>query len=538
MQSHEVYLSQIYSVLPRILALIDTDPTSVSYGMGDRYHWAWGLIDFGNASFQGMAHGFARLWSHQLWPYLTTQENFIRRIDALFQATAYLTRRDGSLEEAFPNEGSFCVTALVAFDLLCTIDLLAKEISTSEQENWLRTVQPLTEYLQQADETHAFISNHLATAVAALARWHDLTGDPEAEQRAEELLTRILRHQSQEGWFLEYEGADPGYQSLCTYYLADVHKLRPDWALQGPLQNSLRFLSYFAHPDGSFGGIYGSRCTRFYYPAGPLALSSEIPAAMALSRFMAHSIAQNRVVTLKVMDNPNLIPMFNAYCWAAILAKNLLNHTSDKFDDKALLSHDPLPAEQKQRQRQYFPEAGLLIDSGQKHYSIISTHKGGVVYHFKDMKLHLLNAGVVVRDAKGHLGSSQAYQRENRVTWDESTLSVETAVVKMPKTLPQPWQFLVLRILSLTLFRFKFSREWIKQQLVRQLITNAKPWPIRNRRTIRLGQDLTVSDELTQKTRFHMQATPGSFVSIHMASQGYWQIQDETLELPEQLGDT
>jgi len=535
MQSHEVYLSQIYSVLPRILALIDTDPTSVSYGMGDRYHWAWGLIDFGNASFQGMAHGFARLWSHQLWPYPTTQENFIRRIDALFQATAYLSRRDGSLEEAFPHEGSFCVTALVAFDLLCTIDLLAKEISAAEQENWLRIVQPLIEYLQQADETHALISNHLATAVAALARWHNFTGDPAAEQRAEEVLTRILHHQSQEGWFLEYEGADPGYQSLCTYYLADVHKLRPAWNLQRPLQKSLSFLSYFAHPDGSFGGLYGSRCTRFYYPAGPLALLSEIPEAIALSRFMVRSIAQNRVVTLTAIDEPNLIPMFNAYCWAATLAKNSLNQTSDKLDDKVLLNHNTLPAEQQQRKRHYFPEAGILVDRGKEHYSIIATHKGGVVYHFKGSKLHLLNAGVVVRDARGCLGSSQAYQKKNQVTWDENRLSLETPIVQMPKTLPRPWQFLILRILSLTLFRFKFSREWVKQQLVRQLITNAKPWPIRNRRTIRLGQDLTVSDELTQEAGFHMQVTPGPFVSIHMASQGYWQIQDETSELPGNL---
>ena len=37
----------------------DNDQTSLSYGMGDRYHWAWGLIDFGNGTFQGAAHGLA-----------------------------------------------------------------------------------------------------------------------------------------------------------------------------------------------------------------------------------------------------------------------------------------------------------------------------------------------------------------------------------------------------------------------------------------------------------------------------------------------
>ena len=81
--------------------------------------------------------------------------------------------------------------------------------------------------------------------------------------RVRELLDRILKHQSAEGWFKEYEGADPGYQSLCTYYLADVHRMRPNFDLADPLRESVRFLWHFAHPDGSFGGIYGSRNTRF-----------------------------------------------------------------------------------------------------------------------------------------------------------------------------------------------------------------------------------------------------------------------------------
>lgn len=35
---------------------------------------------------------------------------------------------------------------------------------------------------------------------------------------------------------------------------------------------------------------------------------------------MAHSIVEQRVVTLSAMDEPNLIPMFNAYAWAAVMA--------------------------------------------------------------------------------------------------------------------------------------------------------------------------------------------------------------------------
>ena len=33
------------------MSLYDNDQTSQSYGLGDRYFWAWGLTDFGNATF-------------------------------------------------------------------------------------------------------------------------------------------------------------------------------------------------------------------------------------------------------------------------------------------------------------------------------------------------------------------------------------------------------------------------------------------------------------------------------------------------------
>lgn len=511
------FLEHIRNTLPRLLALVDGDRTSASFGMGDRYHWAWGLIDFGNGTFQGAAHGLARLWRAGMWPYPTGREQFMLRIDALFQGAERLTRADGSLEEAFPNEGSFCVTALVAFDLLCAIDLLAHEAPGEMRQRWQAVVRPLIGYLCTADETHALISNHLATAVAALARWHALTGEVASEGRARELLERILRHQSDEGWLREYEGADPGYQSLCTYYLADVHQLRPDWALAEPLARSIRFLWHFAHPDGSFGGLYGSRCTRFYYPAGIEALAPAVPEAAALARHMAASIAVETVVTLSAMDEPNLVPMFNAYCWAAVLWK----------EGGATGAVPALPALRGETFRLSFPQTGLLVDSGPEHYTIVSCHKGGVVAHFRRGAVAHINAGVVVSDASGRLGSSQAFSRGNRVTLDGDLLSVEATISPMPKQLPTPFQFLVLRLLCLTLFRLRPLREWGKRLLVRLLITRRQRWPARNVRQIRLGPALTVSDNLTAAEGYRVVPDPGIFVAIHMASQGYWQRQDE-----------
>ena len=80
-----------------------------------------------------------------------------------------------------------------------------------------------------------------------------------------------------------------------------MHRIRTEWHLLEPLRSSIRFLQHFV-TDGSFGGIYGSRCTRFYYPADVLALASDIPEAAALSNFMGLSVAQKTTVTLSTID--------------------------------------------------------------------------------------------------------------------------------------------------------------------------------------------------------------------------------------------
>ena len=74
-----------------------------------------------------------------------------------------IIKANGSFEEAFPNEGSFCVTALVAHDLLSAADLMKDFVSNSEISEWLQIISPMIEYLVKHDENHAIISNHLAT---------------------------------------------------------------------------------------------------------------------------------------------------------------------------------------------------------------------------------------------------------------------------------------------------------------------------------------------------------------------------------------
>lgn len=511
-----IYHEEVIKNLPRILALFDRDKTSQSYGLGDRYFWAWGLIDFGNATFQGATHGMAQLWSADLWPYKTSQQKFLARIDSLFEGTNTLTRRDGSLEEAFANEGSYCVTALVAFDHLCTLTLLEGALSPIQRQRWQSIIGPLVGFLKSSDETHALISNHLATAIAALVRWYKLTGDKEALKKAAQLRDRVLANQSDEGWFKEYEGADPGYESLCLYYLADVHAQMPEWNLAEVLAKSVLFLSHFAFPDGSFGGVFSSRNTRFFCPAGCLELSKEVPEAGDLSAFMAQAISNQKVITLSAIDEPNLIPFFNAYCRSASIAKSL-----------DLQSSRPVPACQSSPAQIYFEEAGLLIDRGVSHYTVVSTHKGGVVYHFRKGCRDQINGGRVITDPKGMLASTQAYNRGAKIEVTTKVVKVKTPFIQMPKALPSSFKFLVLRIMCLTIFKSRSLREFVKRLLVRHLITKQVTWPVDNERVVYLGEKLTIEDRAQLDGQYRLIDVSDDFISIHMASKGYWQIGDE-----------
>jgi hypothetical protein len=502
-----------------LLALFDTNAVGTTYGMGDRFYWSWKLIDFANGTFQGAANGLARLLTHGLLPTTISETSILRRIDSMFYAAGQMRRKNGSMEEAFPYESSFCVTALVAYDLLTAVELLSNKIEATQREDYLKVVDPMIRFLLTAEEKHAFISNHLATAAAAMFKWHALTGEA-GNSRGQVLVERILQCQSTEGWFKEYEGADPGYQTLCMYYLADIYESQPKIDLLGPLSRAVQFLWHFAHPDGSFGGMYGSRNTRFYYPAGIERLANDIKEAAALALFMRNSIANDSTVTLNAIDEPNLIPMFNAYCWAAAM-----NHETNVVENQKDLPE--LPALSNSTFQKQYGKTGIILDKGPTHYTVLSTHKGGLCYHYRNGIEDRIDTGVVIKEG-GDIFSTQAYQTNNNFEFKDKKIVVKTHFTKVRNRTPAPYQFIVLRILNLTLMRNYIFSIWIKQMLVKYLITGKNRSEKLNIRTINLGPNLTIEDEQHGGGRNYVCLEPNKhFSAIHMASQGYWQIQDD-----------
>jgi hypothetical protein len=515
-----VYTDALHRAIPRLLSSFNADTTSNLYGVGDRYHWAWKLIDFPNGTFQGAVHGLAILLRLKSLPSNLSELDILGYIRLLLKGLKSITATNGSLDEALPNEASFCVTALVASDVLATRNLLEGYLSPDEMQEWLEIVRPLIAFLNKQDESHALISNHLASGALAMFRWHAATGDTIAESRGKMWLDRILRHQSPEGWFSEYGGADPGYQTWCTTQLAQLHLLRPDLGIIEPLKLSFSFLVHAAHPDGSFGGSYGNRNTRFLLPGGIQLLSGQDANASALSSFARNSISKQASVTLDCMDAGNLVPFFNDYALAAWAER-----TTDLAVEEATL-----PCHSNAGRR-WFPEAGWIVDCGPRHYSIVNMKRGGAAVHFFNKKRYIDNPGSIISDSKKILYSSQLTTAHDivNISLDTNNMTLTFPLLPVKRPIPGPFDFIVLRLLSITLFRSLKLGNLIKIALVKLLIKRKLTSVGHVNREFHFGENFKIRDTIIGMRDTKSIGDARHFSAIHMASQGYWQRGDGKL---------
>ena len=145
--------------LPRVLALFNENNISPMQGVGDRYHWSWKGSDFANGTFQGAVHGLAYLVRHNLLPDEISKTKILSKIKRAIDGVRKITYRNGSLDEILPFESSYCVTGLVAFDVLCAVETIKDHISQSEFLRHIETVRPLINFIATHKETHGVITS-------------------------------------------------------------------------------------------------------------------------------------------------------------------------------------------------------------------------------------------------------------------------------------------------------------------------------------------------------------------------------------------
>ena len=508
--------AQIERSCRRLLSEQDRDPYSATLGCFDRRYWAWKMVDFPDATLQRNVASLFWWWSQISEASAGVRETLLKAIKAGVRFSLRIQHPDGSFDQAFPHEHSFGATAFLLPPLMETFIGIRNGCSTYFQQKVEEALFRSARFLCRAGETHGFISNHLAGAAWALAMSADFFQDPRFEKHSGRLLDRVLSGQSGEGWFQEYEGADPGYQTLCLYYLSQMYQRRKDVALQNALEKATSFVSWFLHPDGTFGGHYGSRRTAVYYPGGMALLSREFPFAWAITRFMVTAIGEGKTTTLNDIDMGNLAPLLSNY--------QLLLHSNLPDDSYPA----PLLPFERNGSRQDFTQAGLYIRGTPRYYAILGVCNGGSLKVFDCRKQSLLwdDGGFVAQLSNGKLLTTQITDRSRTCQVSEEEISMQTSFYYMDRIQLHPLSGIFFRILNLSAMRLSFFREWVKRGLVRFLIRRRQAAPLRIFRTIRWGSDeVRVTNSLQMERRIRLQwlqcGVP--FCSIHMASSRYFE---------------
>jgi hypothetical protein len=506
---------QVLQACRRLLSEGNRDPYSATYGCFDRRFWGWKTVDFPEATLQRNAYPLAWLSRHPDLHFEAEAEILTDAVQAALRFSASIQYKDGSFDQAFPHEHSFGATAFLLHSLLEAFRIVRESSSAEFLSTIEKCLQRAADFLCRHDEQHGRISNHLAGAALSLRTAGDYFSEPRYKKRSDEVIAQILASQSTEGWFPEYEGSDPGYQTLCLYYLAKIYLFQPDHQLKTALARAVEFLSWFAHPDGTFGGEYGSRRTAIFYPGGLAILSQKIPAAGTLVRFMVDSIAAGHTVTLNDIDTANIAPVLENYM--VVLDAGEVTKTDE--------GNIPLPCQGTTAKRD-FAEAGIYMRKTDRYYAIFGASNGGVlkVFDCQQKKAIWNDGGYVGQTSAGEYITTQVTDLGRACRLTENDICVETAFCWLPRSSPTPAAFLLLRLMNLTVMRSIRLGNYIKKLLVDLLISAKRKAPLNLSRTVHFGEEaITVIDKVRGRLPMRWIEFGRPFVAIHMASARYFE---------------
>ena len=518
------YYEQALQEVQRLVSWQDREPFSITYGCFDRTYWCWKFTDFPGARFQEGIYALAHLYSHP-FPGNTFagNEHILTWIQAGMRYWANIQYGDGSFDEAYPFEHSLAATAFTSFYIGEALMYLRDKLPAAELEDIRNALIRSADWLSRNDERHGILSNHLAAAAASLCVTHQLFGETRHLDRCNHFLQRIYDHQSAEGWYEEYGGADPGYQTHATFYLARIWQLTTDQTLLNSLEKSVAFLKHFIHPNHTLGGEYASRNTEFYFPSGFEMLSRALPDAALIAHYMRPAVIRQTAAGLAAMDSYNFLPLLNNYLFAG---KNTVDQNGTRGE---------LPCQSEGET--YFPDAGLFVKRTPTYYAVLGLSKGGTlrVYDRTNCRLLENDCGYWATLENKHTVSSQYLNRPGDIQRLANRFEVKTNFTRINQRVQKPWAFAGFRLFTTTLGRIQAVAYWIKSLLVWVLVRRKQSIPMCLTRLVQFeDKSINIIDhiELTGNIKVKVMKLGNKFSSIHMGSSRYYQEQELDLPLP------
>ncbi len=252
----EYQFSYVLNSIERIMAQIDKDPLSPTYGCAHLAYWRDKTSDVADMRRQEVMLTLALLYSRH---YPASPWKGSKRlkfaVEALLSFWCRNQYSDGSMDEWYKGERTFAATAFstyaVARTLILMKDVLSENIITLAMKRLKKTANWLVNH------NDLFKTNHQAVGVAALAWAGEVLQNNTFKDNAYTKLHSILQVQTKEGWFPEIGHMDIGYTFLTVEYILMAMDLWDDWRYIEPFKRAFDFACEFVHPDLTVGEEYG-----------------------------------------------------------------------------------------------------------------------------------------------------------------------------------------------------------------------------------------------------------------------------------------
>lgn len=516
----DAYAEAVISQVPRLLSLQDRNPFSPTYGSFKRTYWLDKATDFVDAQPQFACLTLACVYHYDMPGNIyKDQPKMLEWILASMRYWVNVQHRDGSFDEFYPNEHGWTgPTGFLLYAMVRTYMILEErgEFPEDFRQPFFDACRKAARYIIAWDE-QGVLANHHALAVLSVYYAYHILGDEDLKQGYEKKLKAFLQYHTDEGWSLEYDGADPGYLSATVSFLAKVYKLNNDPRLKEVIDASVEFLSYFVYPNGHYAGSIGSRQTLHFYSHGVEIVAGENPLAGRIADAMLNSLSEGKIVSGAFQSD--------RYCLF-----RTAEHAESFIDYTERSATAPLPYEREDF-TQHFPKGRFFIQKKNDRYIIGSGMKGGVlkVFDIPSGTQLLSDCGIIGKTLSGTVLTSNWVDSTYTFDATDDGFTVSGTLHTMPANkLFTPIKLIIFRLFTL-LFCWNTTLAYHTKGLIRKvLMLKSGSSSVTFRRTVKIGDRIDVETTINIKdnTRLSRLQIGDEFFVRYVPQSRYFQAQE------------
>ena len=508
-----IYLNLAQPYIPRLLHLIDQNPYSPTYGCFDRAFWHYRTMDFPCGMSQEMVLPLSLAFAREYPANKYYQTERLKELsEAAIRYMIKSSHKDGTCDDYFPYEramGALVFSLYAATEAYQVIGMQDDEI----ENFFLKRVH----HLENENETGR-LSNHQALAGLAAYNVFCITGDDKARKTAEDRVALTLSWQDpDEGWYQEYEGADPGYHTCTIDFLAKYlqkRSVRGEQTEHTVLQSLIKavdFSWYFMHPDGSYGGEYGSRNTYHFYPHGFELMAPHTEKAGQI----ADAFLQSADLDKRYHNDDDRMTAHYVY--------NFMQAWEDYHPKRP----NPIIEAKACTNGKWMPSAKIFVnwntsESGDiQNYLITNQSKGGVLKIFDSRGCIASDTGLIGELTDGTIVVSHLIQQDSKFTenFDKtlSTLEVQGDFCIRKANGMTVFKQLLLRLWLVTIGRFNAN---LTRSIVQKIAITGKPkTSYRFKRVISVNsKEVKVTDFISNNMPLKRLSIGSDATSIYVAN--------------------